>query len=142
MVSEVASAGAAVALLPHRPAQASQPQPEGVSPTETRPGGAQSVAEQVRSVENSAAAQSNLETDQKILDEAVQQISDHVQNLRRELQFNVDEVTGRTVVKVIDSSTDEVIRQIPAEEVLQLAERLKSMDHGEEAQGLILQMQV
>jgi flagellar protein FlaG len=37
----------------------------------------------------------------------------------------VDEDLGRIVVKVMDHETKEVIRQIPADEVLQLAKRLK-----------------
>jgi len=36
----------------------------------------------------------------------------------RNLQFSIDDATGRSVVKVVDSSTNEVIRQIPSEELL------------------------
>lgn len=55
---------------------------------------------------------------------AVSQINDYVQNLQRNLQFTVDEVTGKDVVTVIDSESKEVIRQIPSEEALELARRL------------------
>lgn len=43
------------------------------------------------------------------------------------LKFSVDHDTGRTVVRVTDANTQEVIRQIPAEEVLQLAKELDRM---------------
>ena len=49
----------------------------------------------------------------------------YVQNLQRTLQFSVDEESGQTVVRVVDSETKEVIRQIPAEELLRIAHRLQ-----------------
>lgn len=55
---------------------------------------------------------------------AVSQINDHVQNLQRNLQFTVDDLTGKDIVTVIDRESEEVIRQIPSEEALQLARRL------------------
>jgi flagellar protein FlaG len=63
---------------------------------------------------------------------AVQKINDFVKVVRRDLEFSVDEATGRTVITVKDSETDEVIRQIPPEEVLSIAENL------EDVQGLLL----
>lgn len=47
--------------------------------------------------------------------------------MRRDLRFSVDEETGRTVVKVLDSRSGEVIRQIPPEEMLALAEDLERL---------------
>ncbi len=57
---------------------------------------------------------------------AVSKISDFVQNFQRDLQFSVDQASGRTVIKVVDSETEQVIRQIPSEETLRIAERLDS----------------
>jgi len=61
------------------------------------------------------------------VDDAVSRISDFVQTVKRDLRFSVDETTGRTVVKVIDSETDQVVRQIPADEVLAIAENLQEL---------------
>lgn len=58
------------------------------------------------------------------VDEAVEKINQHVQTVQRDLQFTVDEDSGKTVIKVIDSNTKELIRQIPGEEALQVAKRL------------------
>ena len=55
---------------------------------------------------------------------AVSQINDYVQNLQRNLQFTIDEATGKNVVTIIDSESKEVIRQLPSEEALELARRL------------------
>lgn len=61
------------------------------------------------------------------LPEAVNAVSDFLQAKNRDLTFSVDEKTDRSIVKVVDSQSGELIRQIPSEEVLALAERIKSL---------------
>ncbi|WP_298440437.1 flagellar protein FlaG [uncultured Ferrimonas sp.] len=46
---------------------------------------------------------------------------------QRSLSFHVDDDTGRDVVTVKDLNTNEVIRQFPSEEVLDLAARLSDL---------------
>ena len=65
------------------------------------------------------------EAQREQLDDAVSQLNDFVQNVQRDLQFEVDNDLGQTVVKVVDQSTKEVIRQIPNELALRLAENLQ-----------------
>ena len=57
--------------------------------------------------------------------QAIEELNDYVQSLQRDLRFSLDDELGRAVVRVIDSSTQEVIRQIPNETALQLARNLK-----------------
>ena len=71
------------------------------------------------------------ENQRQQLDQVVSQINDYVQNVQRSLQFSIDEISGRNVVKVIDKQTEEVIRQIPIEEVLTIA-RTIAEQFGEE----------
>lgn len=59
------------------------------------------------------------------LDDAVSQLNDFVQNVQRDLQFEVDNDLGQTIVKVVDQKTQEVIRQIPDELALRLAKNLQ-----------------
>ncbi len=75
------------------------------------------------------------------------QIEDTVQRLKdalkaptaSNLEFSIDDTTGQTVVKVVDSSTKEVIRQIPSEEMLAIAQTLASEGEGEKAgKGILL----
>lgn len=66
------------------------------------------------------------------LQKTLDSLSQRVQSMQRDLQFSVDERSGRTVITVVDRQTDTVIRQIPAEEVLALAEHL------DEASGMLL----
>ena len=80
--------------------------------------------------------QNSVEAGQEQLEETVEELNQMVQSVRRNLQFSIDKESGRTVIKVIDSDSEEVIRQIPPEEVLALARRLVDMV---EEPGVIIQ---
>ncbi|WP_245740900.1 flagellar protein FlaG [Ectothiorhodospira marina] len=56
------------------------------------------------------------------IEDAVQRINEFFQVVQRDLQFTVDDSTGRTVVKVFDSQSEELIRQLPPDELLAVAE--------------------
>jgi flagellar protein FlaG len=58
--------------------------------------------------------------------EVMHQMQDHVQSIERDLNFRVDEESGRTVITVIDPETEEVVRQIPSEEVLNIMHHLRN----------------
>jgi flagellar protein FlaG len=51
---------------------------------------------------------------------ALDQLNGYLQETQRGLRFSIDDVSGRTIVRVVDTETDEVIRQIPSEEMLVL----------------------
>jgi len=55
---------------------------------------------------------------------AVQEIEKFVQSVKRNLEFSIDETSGKVIVKVIASESGEVIRQIPSAEAMKLAESL------------------
>jgi flagellar protein FlaG len=84
--------------------------------------------------------------DPAVIDAAVARIADYVESLSRSLAITVDDRSGDFVVQVQDANTEEIIRQIPSEEVLaisaaiaQQVESLRLM--GEEgAQGLLLDL--
>ncbi|VVN09485.1 hypothetical protein PS662_03775 [Pseudomonas fluorescens] len=63
-------------------------------------------------------------TDQDKLKMAVQEIEKFVQSIKRNLEFSIDEPSGKVIVKVIASESGEVVRQIPNEEILKLANSL------------------
>lgn len=61
------------------------------------------------------------------LEVAVKKMQDYAtQIISRDLSFSVDEASGETVIRVVDPETDEVVRQIPSEEVLRIARSLES----------------
>lgn len=64
------------------------------------------------------------------LKEAVKTMNDFVGGINSSLQFTVDDKSGQTIVKVMDTDTKEVIKQIPSEEMLSIAkavDRLKGL---------------
>ncbi len=44
-----------------------------------------------------------------------------------QLKFSVDEATGRTVIKIINSETHKIVREIPPEEILRVAAALEQL---------------
>lgn len=83
----------------------------------------------IQAVDNSGDVAVVQESAQKKVDgeelqNAVIELNKAVQNIQRNLEFSVDDITGRTVVKVVDKQTDEVIRQMPSEEALKLAQHM------------------
>ena len=58
------------------------------------------------------------------LSQAVNDINQSLQFLSNGLVFSVDEGSKRQIVKLVDTHTNEVIRQFPTEQALQLAKVL------------------
>jgi flagellar protein FlaG len=58
------------------------------------------------------------------VEKAIEQIRSFLRDSQRQLNFERDEATGRTVIRVIDPHSGEVIRQMPPEEILNLAAML------------------
>jgi len=67
--------------------------------------------------------------------QAVEEMRTAISPVAQNLRFSIDQDIGRTIVKVVDASTDEVIRQIPSEEIVAIA---KAMD---KLQGLLIKQQ-
>ncbi|WP_374359267.1 flagellar protein FlaG [Pseudoduganella danionis] len=87
-------------------------------------------------VETSAAvtASANVPTLDQVKN-AVSQLNKSSQAKSQGLEFSVDNDTKRTVVKVVDSGTGEVLRQIPSPEALEIAKSLES----KASTGLLIQ---
>lgn len=67
------------------------------------------------------------------VEQALGEVRKALTPVAQDLLFSIDEDTGKTVVKVVDAATDEVIRQIPSEEIIAIAKALDKL------QGLLLQ---
>ena len=70
------------------------------------------------------------------LPSAVESLNDYLQSVERDLMFSVDETSGRTVITVMDRQSQEVIRQIPPEAAVALAEYLRD-EGGLESMGFL-----
>lgn len=82
--------------------------------------------------DKSAKAKANAET----VKQAVDQGNSLLQAVRRNLQFKVDDATKETVIKIVDSESGEVVRQIPSEEMLSFVKRMQEL---EGQQGSVIQ---
>lgn len=70
------------------------------------------------------AEESSRSVDDNAVEEIVEDLNQFVQQIERELRFTIDDDSGETIIKVIDSETHEVIRQIPREEIVNLRRHL------------------
>ncbi len=66
---------------------------------------------------------------QEKLESAVASLNDFIQSVQRDLNFSIDEELDKTIIKVIDSVSGDLIRQIPEDVFLELARNL--IDRGE-----------
>jgi flagellar protein FlaG len=78
-----------------------------------------------------------------VLDEALELISDFMQLSSRNVNFQQDEVSDKTVIKFFDTESKELIKQFPSEEVLEIAQKIVSLrqDVGEKT-GIFLEEKV
>lgn len=63
---------------------------------------------------------------------AVQSVNAYAQSVSTNIQFTLDQDTGHTVVKMVDTKTEEVLRQFPSEEMLAISRSIDRM------QGLLI----
>ena len=105
------------------------PYPPGVSQASSAP------AAQAKPAASSEAATGE-EPERVALEKAVTDMREFVQASQRNLDFSIDDSTGKVVVKVIATDSGEVIRQIPSETALKLAQNLS------DASSLLFQSKV
>jgi flagellar protein FlaG len=60
------------------------------------------------------------------MEAVTKQIDSFLRSIGRSIQFSVDATTGRTIISVRDATTGEVIRQVPGEDALKLAQSLEN----------------
>lgn len=122
--------GAASAVLtepPRSPAPSAAAADTAPSPTATP------RANEAAAATAAGAAASSAPVDRDTLQGAVERVQQAVQTLSSAgIQFTIDQDFERMVVQVVDTSTKEVIRQIPPKEMLEIAQALDKL------QGLLV----
>lgn len=83
----------------------------------------QAVSVSGNSVPQDAAA-ATTEVDVEQLTAAIHSITEFLDKFDRKLEFKLDSTTGHTIITVLDAETDEIVRQIPAKEVVAMAHYL------------------
>lgn len=100
--------------------------------TTTQPANTQQVNQnQQAAIAEQQSQAAEAQEAQKLTAEEVQDVvdklNDFMQGQQRNLNFSVDKDTDNLIVKVMDTQTEEVIRQFPSEETLKLAKHIEGM---------------
>jgi flagellar protein FlaG len=92
-----------------------------------------SDAEVVAQVVNTVIKPSNVDAmsqpTREVVAKAAADIQQFVQSMGRNLSFSVDEVSGYHVVRVVNPSTGELVRQLPSEELLKIARDFERLNN-------------
>jgi flagellar protein FlaG len=69
-------------------------------------------------------AKESTETPPQEIEQIVEKLNAFVQLTQRDVSFGIDQQSGRDVISVFEADTQELIRQIPSEEALELLKRM------------------
>jgi len=61
------------------------------------------------------------------IDTALKKVADALRTTSVSVQFEIDHATNRVVTKIVDNASGEVIRQIPNEEVVRIADAMAQL---------------
>lgn len=86
-------------------------------------GEASSAAGRTREAARPGSADQAEKLEQEVR-ESVEKLNNFIRPYVTSLEFSIDKDLGRIVVKIIDNETEEVIKQIPSEDVLELTKAL------------------
>lgn len=67
----------------------------------------------------------NSEEQQKNLQDAIEKLNETANIFHRSLKFSIHEATHRTMISVVDTDNDKVIREIPGEEALDMVAKMQ-----------------
>lgn len=112
------------------PATAAALPQKSAAPSEVQAAAKPAPVETAAAVQQAAPAPTLAEVAQ-----AVRNINRAMQEQSQDLEFTIDDDSKRTVVKVVDQKTKEVLRQIPTVEALEIAKALDQM------KGLLIHQQ-
>lgn len=98
--------------------------PSSASAARSAAGSGTNVAEQLPSVEIKAPPEVK-KFEGSDLDQAVADLQRYVDGLDRSLSFRRDESIDRSIITVRDANTNQLVRQIPAEEVVEIARQIR-----------------
>ncbi|MBI4682656.1 MAG: flagellar protein FlaG [Nitrospirae bacterium] len=85
-------------------------------------------AERTENQKEKAVNSDNIKKDEKIdTEEAMEKVEQTARLFNRKIHLEVEEELDMMIVKVIDSETQEVIRQIPSEEFVELSKNARDL---------------
>lgn len=106
---------------------AGSPAPVRADAAASRPNAGQALRQSAAPTKQEAEQKQEEAFDLKSVEDATRRVAEFVGSIRSELSFSIDQASGINVVKILDTSTKEVIRQIPSREIIQLAQALDKL---------------
>ena len=67
------------------------------------------------------------EEQEQELASAIETVASFIEPQIRNVNFTQDDTTGQRVIRVFDAESDELIKQFPSDEILELAERIRGL---------------
>ena len=64
----------------------------------------------------------------EVVAKAAEQIQNFVQSMGRNLSFSIDSTTGYHIVRVTNPETGDVVRQLPTEELIRIAQSFEQLN--------------
>lgn len=122
---EISTSRPALTVVPRTPEQTAEQ--DGAKPVVREARALAPVRTESSQESANISGQAAADESQEQLEEAVESMQEAVKAIQRNLTFSIDDTTGRTVVEVKDIASGEVVRQLPSEEALKLAESLDEM---------------
>jgi flagellar protein FlaG len=104
-----------------------QAPPRDLAPRQAAPENAENTPVKAPERSDKAETQDSATNKQPSVDDAVKRLSEFISASRPDISFTIDQASGKQVVKVLDSQTHDVIRQIPSEEAIQIASALDKL---------------
>ena len=103
--------------------------PQGARPV--RPGAPRAAPPQAQEAPEAPAAGAASEAPS--LEESVKRINARLAGVNRVLRLRVDAASGLTIAEIRNSTTGQVLQQIPSSDIVRLAEMLCGWAHGKDA---------
>lgn len=90
---------------------------------------AEVVAKVASTVIKPSSVESTSQPTRDVVAKAAADLQNFVQSMGRNLSFSVDETTGYHVVRVVNPSTGELVRQLPSEELLKISRDFQRLNN-------------
>jgi flagellar protein FlaG len=90
---------------------------------------AEAVAKVAATVIKPSNVDANSQPTRDVVAKAAAELQNFVQSMGRNLSFSVDEATGYHVVRVVNPSTGELVRQLPSEELLKISRDFQRLNN-------------
>jgi flagellar protein FlaG len=105
-------------------------EPKMVAPQASRPADREVISKIIANSEVKPSTVSEASRpSREVIAKAAEQIQSFVHSMGRNLNISVDQTTGYHVVRVVNPDTNELIRQLPSEELLRIAQQMDSLQN-------------